>query len=281
MGRQQDTLNGFNAVAPGQTATVDMGTGVRYHQIWINYKNNAARSTIESDIKEVRMKINGRVVRRFSAAELFVINGLNGQEFQNGYLPIFLSEPWRRNAVGEDAGAWGMSNVASFQIEVDIDAGATNPTLSGFAEFDAVQLPLTDIIMWEKQTVPANGSGTVTLNTLPRVANEFYQRFHCFEGADGHIKAVDVKVGRQPAKVLKDAENNAKLLADGYTPQSAVFPIVFDNTQRWSDALSMVKANGQVVSEFRLDFEMNTGATDFVLFIEKRGTPDNVATAAV
>lgn len=274
MSRQQDTLNGFNAVAPGQTATVDMGTGVRYHQIWINYKTNASRATMESDITEIRMKINGKVIRRFSAAELLAINEENGQAAVNGYLPIYLSEPWRRNAVGEDAGAWGMSNVASFQIEVDIDGGATNPTLGGFAEFDSVQTPLADIIMWEKQTVPANGAGTVTLNTLPRTQNEFYQRMHAFEASAGDITAIEVKVGNSIAKSLKKAANEAKLAADGFTNIAGIFPIIFDQTQRWSDALSMVKADGNLVSSFRIDFTMGSGASDFVLFIERRGTPD-------
>lgn len=274
MSRQQDTLNGFNAVAPGQTATVDMGKGVRYHQIWINYKTNASRATIEADITEVRMKINGKVVRRFSAKELLAINEINGEGFQNGYLPIYLSEPWRRSSVGEDAGSWGTSNVSSFQIEIDIAGTATAPTLSGFAEFDQIQTPLADIIMWEKVTVPANGGGAVTLNTLPRSVNEFYQRMHAFEATAGDVLELEVKVGNTVAKALKKAGNTAKLVSDNFTPIAGIFSIIFDGTQRWSDALSMVKANGELVSQFNLEFVMNGGSTDFVLFLEKRGTPD-------
>ena len=241
MPRRKVNLPGFNAVGAGQTATVDLPTDRRYHAIFLRYKTNANQSTIESDITEVRVKVDGKVQRRYSAAEINVINGLNGYSFAAGFIPIFFSEPWRRNAGGEDVLAWGMSNIGTFQIEIDIASGATSPTLSGYAVVDNVQQPLQNIIKVRKQTVGVSATGIVTVSTLPK--RDIYHRIHCFENTAADISDVEVTIDSLEVYKMDDAENSALLATRDFTPDSDVFHVVFDETQRVEDGASEIVAS--------------------------------------
>ncbi|NIT63654.1 MAG: hypothetical protein GWO39_07655 [Gammaproteobacteria bacterium] len=269
-------LPSAHAVAAGQTATFDLPTDRRYHKLDIVYGTSTAgganQTNMEAEITEARVKINGRVQRVFSAAQLFDINALNGQSFNTGHLPIYLSEPWRRDPAGEDALAWGMANVDTFQIEVDIDSGATSPTLGGIAVIDNVQQPLRGIIKWRRQVVPVSATGIVTVSTLAKNAGS-YARLHAFEAAAGDISDVDIEVDQLTVYDLTDDQNTEALDDQGLSPQADVFHIIFDDTQRVQDALSMAKANGQPVAELRLDFNM-AAASSFTLLSEILGNPD-------
>lgn len=271
--RRKDVLPSFNAVGAGQTATVDLPTDRRYHQIFIQYKTNANQATIEADITEVRIKVNGKVQRRFSAMQLNAINAFNGYAFTSGMIPIFFSEPWRRNVLSEDSLAWGMQNVSTFQIEVDIAGTATAPTLQGVAVTDPMQQPLQNIIKWRQVTVPISSTGIYTLSTLPKILGEGYQRMHCFENAANDISAVEVQVDGFTVQELTDSQNSAILANRDFLPQTAVYHIVFDDTQRVEDGLSVTKANGTLVNELRLDFNMAV-ASAFTLLQEVIGNPD-------
>jgi hypothetical protein len=271
--RRKDVLPSFNAVGAGQTATVDLPTDRRYHQIYLQYKGNANQATIEADITEIRIKCGGKVQRRFTAAQLNAINALNGYAFTAGMIPIFFSEPWRRNVVSEDSLAWGMQDVSTFQIEVDIAGTATAPTLQGVAVTDAEQQPLKNIVKWRQVTVPISSTGVFTLSTLPKLKGEGYLRLHCFENTAGDISSVEIEVDGFTVQDLTDAQNSAILANRDFSPQSNVFHIIFDETQRVEDGLAMNKADGSLVNEFRIDFEM-AAANAFTLLQEVIGDRD-------
>lgn len=272
MARRYPKLGSFNGVGAGQTAILNVGTGPTYHNIKLRYKTNANQNTIETDVEEIRLLVNGKVVRRFSAAELNKINAFNGIAFRAGLIPIYFSEPWRRNALGEDTLAWGTANIDTLTIEVDIAAGATAPTLSARAELEDTPRRLQNIMMWEKMTVPVASSGLITLNTLSKKPSEVYHRLHCLEDTAADIS--DVEITLDTLQVLKatDAENQDDLAPRGFTPASDVFHIVFDKTQRVEDGLPMVKGDGSAVSNFNIDFTM-AQANSFQIIAEKRGTP--------
>lgn len=257
-----------NSVAAGQTATIDLPTDRRYHGLYLFYKKTADQATIEADITGVRLKVNGTVVRTFSAAQLNSINALNGKPFVNGLIPIRFSEPWRRTQNGEDLLAWGMSNIVTFQVEIDIADGAVAPTISGYAVVDRTQEPFVGIIAWRRQVVPVTAAGIRTVNDFPKRRNEAYNRMHCFENAPGDIIDVEVSVDDFKYYDLNAQENAVVLGERDMVPQAGVYHIVFDHDQRSDSLLPMVKANGtDLVSEFRIDFNMENAA-QFTVIME-------------
>jgi len=97
----------FNA----HTVVLDIPTGPRYHVGWI-YGNAGAAKKFTDLFNEIRIKINGRTQRTFTALELLKINVLNGLLYtgRNGnaaatafQIPIWFAEPWRKSLVSQDA----------------------------------------------------------------------------------------------------------------------------------------------------------------------------------
>lgn len=272
MPRQKIELPSFNSVAAGQTATVSVPTGPRYHVIFLKYKSNANQATIEADLNRLRVKIDGKSQRVATLEQLNKINALNGYSFKPGLIPIFFSEPWRRNVVAEDALAWGTSDVSSFQIEVDIKKGVVAPTLEAFAVIDEVKAQLQNIIKWRSQNISINQTGKNTVSTLPRIRGDIYQRMHCFEQAGGDIAGIEVNLDRKEVYTQTDQENDAVLAMRKMTPQDDVFHVIFDETQRIEDGLPLKTDKGEI-QDFSVEWTMAV-ANSFTLLTEVRGAPD-------
>lgn len=268
--RRKVALPSPSSVGAGQTASYDLATNRRYFGIFLKYKTNAIQATIEADITEIRILINGKPQRRFSAADLNKINAMNGFAFQAGLIPIFFAEPWRRTLQGEEGLAWGMADVSSFKIEIDISGGAAAPTLSGFAEVDNVQVPLGLINKWRKQTFNAAGAQVVTITTLPK--NDAYMRIHAFSAL---VTAALVTLDQLERYNLALADNASMLLRQKLTQQANTYSIVFDDDQQVTSALPMKDlTNGQpLVSEFRVDLTFS-GAGSAVVLTETLGFAD-------
>ena len=277
-------LPSLNGVALGQTATLTLAVGpVIYHKLVLQYGNtagNPTQATTEAAIAEIRLKLNGKIQRRFSAAKLDSINAFSGKAMQgNGYLEIFFSEPWRRTPQAEDALAWGTQNgggVSTFQVEVDFAAGgAAGPTMVAHAEVEYLNRPIGVISKWRQYTQPVAAIGKVTNNTLPKT--DGYQALHCFPVGANDISDITVTVDQviRMQGTLSDLTNLLK--AYGWTPQAGMFHAVFDRTGRVSDYLPMVYTHGGkqtgVVGNFQLDFDMAV-ANSFPLIAEVLGQPD-------
>jgi hypothetical protein len=277
MPRNFITTNSFNAVAPGQKATLSLSVGgFAYHGLLLTYGTATAggptRVNMEAELTQIALKINGKEQRVFSAAQLFAINEVNGIAFAPGFLPIFFSEPWRRTVVGEDGLGWGTGDVATFTVEVDIDAGATSPTLEARALVDRTNRPLGPIVKWRRFTVPVSATGIVNVTTLPK--SDAYYRLHAFSTL---IDDVEVKVDQVEVFKATDAQMRELYAEQGLSVPAALTSIIFDATQRVGDALPMFVQTGpkttRPVSEFRVDYNMNT-ATSFTLITETVGERD-------
>lgn len=262
----------FQAVAPGQIATADLPVGdVAYHHLRIGYGTGTAggptRANMEAEIERIRLLLNGVVQREFTAAELFALNAYHGVAVQDGVLPIFLSEPWRRSVQGEDSLAWGTADVRTFQVEVEIAAGATNPTLKGLNLFERVRRNLQAIVKWNRFTVPITAVGVT--NWLPPREDAYYA-IHAFSA-----NITDVEVTVDGEKVIKatDGELDALQTDLGNVPQTGLLAIDFAPTNRVSDALPMITGQGRNarrVAQFQLDFNMGA-ATTFPVVTETLG----------
>ena len=146
----------------GQTATLDLAIGPRYHAIWLEVIVDAAsgvtlattQTYLDKLISLIALKINGKVQRAHSAFELDSIQKSYGDDFaanaynyagsainwssgayqgpQSGaitvfYIPIFLAEPWRKSYAATESMAWYTawqdgSTLRSFQMEITVPA---------------------------------------------------------------------------------------------------------------------------------------------------------------
>ena len=283
-----------SGVAAGKTATFDVPVGPRYHTIWLE-TGDTAKDIVTSIIGDIRLKINGKVQRTMSAEELDALNtsmGVNGEygrkEEDDGTpgdghivttrLPIFLAEPWRKQPAVADGLAWGTGNVSTFQIEVDLKAGATGVTLSGYVEADystsrdangnEVQPPIGVISKWFRQQIAINGT-TQDITTFPR--RDFYQQISFF---DGDIDSVVVQTDSIIQRDLTAARNAGILESREMDPSDDRFDVVFDYDDLITSGLPMVM-NGRPVTDFQILLTLSDGTPRNISTITQRlGPPE-------
>ncbi|MCW5728148.1 major capsid protein P2 [Parvibaculum sp.] len=251
------TINGV--ASPGR-ATIDVPTDLRFHTIILEYRENGVAVTqanMEAAISKINVKLDGTSQREFSAAQLNVMNGFRGAAYayQNGLLFLHFAEPWLKRIEEQHAMAWSLQgNASTFQIEVDIVAGRTSPTLTAMAVVDSVVSPL---IMRKTRlmNIAVTAAGVRTEANLPKQLGD-YAMLHCFETTANDITAAKVFVDQQLAYDRSRFRNNAVLLTRSYVPSAAVFHLNFEEDRSFMMPLPMRKRDRQTVGEFRLELTM-------------------------
>jgi Viral coat protein P2 N-terminal domain len=142
-------------VAFGQTATLDLPIGPRYHALWLKVvvtsaagvTLSTAQTYLDKLISLINIKVNGKVQRAHSAFELDSIQSSYGSCFAANaysidtaakeraftapeaakatafYFPIFFCEPWRKSYAAQESMAWYTawqdgSTLQSLQLEI-------------------------------------------------------------------------------------------------------------------------------------------------------------------
>lgn len=275
MTRRFVNMPSFNGVAVGSTATLDCPTVDTYHKLMIEYREAgvlATRPNLEAAVLEIRLLVNGSVQRTFSAAQLNAINAFRGIGFDAGMIPIFFSEPWRRTPAGEDALAWHMGDVRTFQIEVDIDAAATTPTLSAVAVKETSSFAMGPIVQWKRGVVQVAGTGD--LNYAGNGDLNSVYAYHAFEAAAADITDIEVKLDDRIEFTATNPQATAHYADHGFVMQAAVFSVAFDHTSRTSDSLELVRRNAgnAVIGAKALAVKFNMAvASNFTLLSETLG----------
>lgn len=266
---------GFNGVSAGGTATIDLPVHGTYLDLDLIYGTSKAggptKATMIADIKEIRVKLNGKVQRRYSAEELLMLNATYGMPAEDGLLTIYFSEPWRKTAEGAAALAWGMGGVSSFQLEVDIDDGALTPTLTVESSKRPVTTPIRGIKKVMKHNLPVSAIGLAVWTGAPR--NDAYCAMHC-QSTD--IKKLKVKRDSHQDHDVTKAAMSRVMLKYELVPQAGWTQDLFDVTRQVGDFLPMTigGANGgQQVTNFLSEFDM-TATGGFTILTETLGHPD-------
>jgi len=219
--------------------------------------------------------VNGKVQRVHSAAELDALNAFLGAAYgrietagspsgvASTDLPLYFGEPWRRRPDVGTGLAWATGAWATFQLELDVKAGATGAAIKAYASVDSSVVTGADntagstpadreIIKFFKQSVPVNGTVN-DLTFFPR--RDRYTQISFF---DANISAVRVKVEGIEIRNYTKAENDALLKSQGMTPVAGRFDLVFDDDDSLDSSLPMV-VNGRTVNDFQIQLTLSDG----------------------
>ena len=139
MSRPYLKLPSLNGVAAGQTATLKLPMGFRYHLLNITYSGVTV-----AQMNEIRVLANGKVIQRFSGTERDVLNQFDGRPAAAGILVLPFDRYGMKNRDAEEetalntgvADARGIA-INSLHIEIDIDAAAAAPVIKVKAEQSA------------------------------------------------------------------------------------------------------------------------------------------------
>lgn len=277
------------SVGSNQTAVFDMPVDRRYHRIAIRASETATTS-FTTLVTEIRVKINGVVQRVYRTAdsvysrpEIYfgrtssdgslvdlysgVINTIQVGNQANMF-SIWFAEPWLTSPAGQDIRAWGMADVASFQIEVDLATIGAGFVLEAFQEVDNKIEPIGVIRKRYRTNVGVTNTGNIYVNTLPK-----RDPYACITALSSDISEMELTVDQAiQFKGSPDAINE-RLSTIGLLADSGAPRFQFDADRRVSAVLPMLKADQSKVNELSLRFNM-AAANSFPLVYETVGLPD-------
>jgi hypothetical protein len=280
-------LNQINGVAASATATINLPVGPRrYHALFLGYKTatvgGATEAKMASEMKEIRMNLDGVTQRRFSPQQLFDLNRQKGKVVTAsastaipGYMSIYLTEPQRRTITQREATAWGMKGIGSFQIEIDLDSTASSPVINGFALIDDIDEVPGLIVKWKRETLQVSATGDLTYK-LDTNRGDAYQSLTFIETTAGDID--NIELTWDGVQMYKDDENFAvEYLNSSDSTRVSKYRHVPLSLNAPENALQTIKRNqdGSLtkVGEFVAKLTMGAAA-NVTLIAERIGTPD-------
>jgi hypothetical protein len=233
------------------TITCPLNLGDRVHVLWIEVGDNAGTTmgtlAAPTFLSTCRLIVDDKVQREFTIQELNELNRINGAQYGiktsgtagNGAyrsrIPIYLAERWRKGYVlDKKTGltvpesyltAWNLQGIESAKIELDIVAGITAPTITGFYEYDEAVAELGDIVKWKRQTVGVTASPAEIRDELSRISGQF-QSLHLFPTSDNkYVTSLEMtRNNSNIRKAITRFQNDAMLLG------ADMFPTALDTT---------------------------------------------------
>lgn len=194
-----------NTVAASATSliTCPVGPAYRYRAIHLKIGVLSGGSAVAATalptgsgttagyVADIRVKVNGRVQRLHTAAELAKLNALNGSVYAvatwggavandkyGQVLTIWFAEPWRKSLGQMDALAFPSSMVRTLEVEVDFGAMVTNGSsynLAAWAEVDSEEAneihkngPVMSKVFRQNITGGTAAGSAVDISTLDR-----------------------------------------------------------------------------------------------------------------
>lgn len=221
MTRRLLKANDLENVAAGQTALLRVPVGdFSYEGIVLRYKesgSNPAQADTEAAITKIEVLADNVAQQVYSAEELNVINTHLGRAPQAGQLPLPLMPNRLLPEISVAEGlAWGTANLGSLTVKVDIDSGATSPTLEAFYIGRPERRELGSILQFEQLVLDPPAS-----NAKFRILNQenFGRPIVALFADTANMTFASYMVGRQriwdefPIEEFDDAYDNDPILA--------------------------------------------------------------------
>ena len=270
----------FEGVAASQTATVRLPIGLTYHQVYIAIGNTTAGPGPEpDDIDEIRVVANGETIQRIAGGDVLEsYNLFDGRaaipaQATAGFMTIDFDRYALRTRAGEELTALGTglpgdpNPVTTLSIEIDINSGATSPTLSAVAR-QSVPQQLGLIKKLRTFNYSAGGAGDLEISTLPK--GDLINRVFFGDDGGGVTNTTNLRVERDNFTVFQRSNVlNSLIQNDGVrTTQTGFY--VYDPTETGDGAEGLVT---QGVNDLR--FILTTdGALNYTVGVEYIGTID-------
>jgi hypothetical protein len=216
-------------VGAGKTAVINLPRGPRYFAVFIDYRANTTAGYTDAThgMDQIRCTANGTAFRTFTpAGNEFHNRFFRGRSYDgskvagalvtgnanNNVFVIEYAPSESRNQAEADALAIGTLDLGSFQIELDIKSGASNPTMRAWALIEDVSAdsPLAtsgEVIRQSIYGVAIGGAGNLDVNQYPQDI-DFLHYFRAAAATNINGVVVDATFGGNRQRVLElDAVN--------------------------------------------------------------------------
>ena len=266
--------------APNARTIADLPRDASYNHLLLNITkdgNPATLTEIIAAIAEIKIRIGSDQKRLIIPSELAYVNQLNGKDFAAGFLGVYFREFWLKHIGDQDHLKYGMQGVDEFQMEIVWKnyAGTYAVKLSSeideLADKETGTIPtLGKNIEWHRRNLSVthvSGESEVLLADLSR--DKPYRAIHFLCPTNVTITEVEVKVGDKVRITCTTEELEERLKTFGFKVAEAKalysgnpFSIVFANTQRLGDSLSLIDPQtGMMARKFEIKLRVNNQNT--------------------
>lgn len=295
--KQKILLPAIQGIVPGSpvgtVGTINCPINYRYANIQLVYVDGGSSpNDILAMFDDILVFRGVKVQRTHTASELDHLNNLNGSQYARQQvntganmrqsLMIHFLEPWRKDKVDSDAGAWVVTPANGFKtFQITIKLATAMPSTASIIAYAWVDAPLNipagksqGIKKVYRQNIPASGT-SVDVVTLDE--SDFYQTI-CLKNPSGAGYITKVNFKRNGDTFFENVvreDNIAHLVNLNMNPATSTttgafgFDMVFDADDPTNSAL---QAQGQALW---LQPVFNTAANGNVIaLIERVGTAD-------
>jgi hypothetical protein len=242
-------------IGAGQTASVQLPLGLTYHgfNLRMNVDDNGTATDVPVDdwglyVEEIRLIVDGDTKIQIDADDLVKLNKFYGITMVDGVLPLFLSRPWMRTAMGEDQTSYGTAaGIASFALEMDIAEGVTVNSLSVYAKQSA-GTAFGPHLRIQKFVHNQGVIGEAEIADIPRGAYAM-GALHLTTDQIGNVEVhVENRKVSDSDKAIRDA--NARYA--GRVPQAGMTHVDFMQENRIAESLPMAVNDFRLKSDFKV-----------------------------
>jgi hypothetical protein len=264
-----DQLRTPNGVEAGAKATFDLDLGNLYRELWLQISCAGGDKLYNEIVGDITLEVNGKAQRTHTAEELNGINILHDVDLAVkttgdvddddliSYLPILLAEDFRKDVPRGLALGWNALGIRSLQLKVQLVAGITSPSLSGWGVWDKADTGrgLGPITKWKRQDLDAVGTPKDFGKVFDVGGNQdnFAQSLHLWPTSTGTVRyatEVELKLNNEIAHKRTFQQNQAvlvskKMTPDTITPNTPRYDLVFDESDAITDVRNLTQVNKQ------------------------------------
>jgi hypothetical protein len=210
--RPTKRLPSLSNVGAGQTATLNCPVGLTYDRIDFEYSGVTL-----AQMKNIEVVVNGKPVMTFKDANrIKALNDYYRRSETTGFLTLWFARPEQKTVQEQRLTALGTADVSTLAINMDIDAGADNPVIVGYA-VQSEPAPLGAFIKVREFQFDSAVAGDFEVSTLPKgprilALHAFKADIDnleveldsqkVFEGSKTFIQSVQKSYGRFPQTAL-------------------------------------------------------------------------------
>lgn len=258
-------------ISAGGTAYFKLPTGLRYHYLWIKYSGTLA------DFPELRAVANTETIRRLSFTEQDMMNQHDRRTAAGGWLLVPFDSIGMRIREGEEETALNVgrpagmepqpNEITTAEIQIDIAAGAANPSLEVWAATSAALPGGAGLVRHiVKTTRTVGGAGEFDIQDLQfNKPNRALIRRAFFK-----TTAVDkLEIYRDNVKIFERTRAlNTRNLTDGKRTEQAGWTAI----DKCEDGYSGSRISTVGVQDFRFRLNMTGAEANMPVIVEYLGT---------
>ena len=194
--RTPELIGSMSSMVPGTQATMNIPRSHTYFSLGLHIAITGVTVTaanVATYVDKIVLRINGEPRYEIKGSQLEKYWADRNVSVADNFIPVLLSQPHMRTAAGEDVSGYGTTDVRTFEIHVELAAGAHVITKLDLYAVRGANTPLGAHYRLSTYRRSASGAGDFELNSFTRARQRIMAIYLSTDNVDDiTLKADDV-----------------------------------------------------------------------------------------